>query len=73
MAVTRLETLQARLRRYLEAEAAILRGQEYQLENRRLRRADLTSVRAAIKELEDEIATLEMKSNGRVRRVVFID
>lgn len=72
MELTRLETLKARLRRYLEAEAAILRGQEYQLGDRRLRRADLSAVRGAIKDLEDEIADIE-RSSGRVKRVVFID
>lgn len=72
MAITTLEILKARLRRYLEAEAAILRGAEYQLGDRRLRRADLTAVRNAIKDLEDEIAMLE-SSGGRVRRVVFIE
>lgn len=68
----RLTTLKTRLRRYLEAEAAILRGQEYELDNRRLRRAELTSVRAAIKELEGEIAMLE-RQGGRVKQVVFTD
>lgn len=72
MVVTKLQLLKNRLSRYLEAEAAILRGAEYQLGDRRLRRPDLTAVRAAIKELEDDIATLE-KSSGRVKRVVFID
>ena len=72
MDVTKLETMKARLRRYLEAEAAILRGQEYYIGDRRLRRADLSAVRAAIKDLEDEIA-LEETSNGRVKRCVFIE
>ena len=69
---TKLDTLKARLRRYYEAEAACLRGEEYQLDSRRLRRADLTSVRTAISELEDEIALLE-RSGGRVKRVVFLE
>lgn len=67
-----LELLKTRLQRYLEAEAAILRGAEYQLGDRRLRRPDLSAVRAAIKDLEDEIAMLE-RSGGRVKRVVFIE
>lgn len=70
--MTRLDMLKARLRRYLECEAAILRGQEYYLGDRRLRRADLTAVRNAIKDIEDEIADLE-RSSGRVKRVVFTD
>lgn len=72
MDITKLELLKSRLRRYLEAEAAILRGAEYQLGDRRLRRPDLSAVRAAIKDLEDEIAMLE-RSGGRVRRVTFIE
>lgn len=70
--MTKLELLKTRLQRYLEAEAAILRGAEYQLGDRRLRRPDLSAVRAAINDLEDEIAMLE-KSSGRVKRVVLMD
>lgn len=68
----KLTLLRNRLQRYLEAEAAILRGAEYQLGDRRLRRPDLSAVRAAINDLEDEIAMLE-RSGGRVRRVVFLN
>lgn len=71
--MTRLERLKARLQIYYEAERKIASGAaEYQLGDRRLRRADLSAVRAAINDLEDEIAMLE-KSGGRVRRVTFID
>ena len=70
--MTKLEQLKERRRMYLEAEAAILRGAEYQLGDRRLRRPDLSAVREAIQDLDDEIAALE-KSVGRVRRVVFIE
>lgn len=72
MAVTKIERLKERLQNYYDAEAAILRGQEYYLGDRRLRRADLSAVRAAISDLEDEIDLLE-SSSGRVKRVVFID
>lgn len=45
---------------YLAAEASILKGQEYSISDgviqRRLRRADLEQVRAAIKEIDAEIA-----------------
>lgn len=68
----RLTLLQTRLRRYLEAEAAILRGEEYQLDARRLRRPDLGKVRQAISDLEAEIDMLERRG-GRVKRVVFLD
>lgn len=68
----RLTLLKTRLARYLEAEAKILRGEEYQLDTRRLRRPDLAKVRQAIKDLEDEIAELERRG-GRVKRIVFVD
>lgn len=71
--MTKLERLKARLQMYYEAERKIANGAaEYQLGDRRLRRPDLSAVRAAITELEDEISLLE-NSGGRVRRVVFID
>lgn len=71
--MTKLDRLKARLQMYYEAERKIANGAaEYQLGDRRLRRADLTAVRNAIKDLEDEIADLE-RSNGRVKRVVFTD
>lgn len=70
--MTKLERLKARLQMYYEAERKICNGAEYQLGDRRLRRPDLNAVRAAISELEDEIAMLE-RSGGRVRRVVFLN
>lgn len=70
--MTKVERLKERLQTYYDAEAAILRGAEYQLGDRRLRRPDLSAVRAAISDLEDEIALLE-NSRARVKRVVFID
>ena len=70
--MTKLETLKNRLQNYLDAEAAVLRGQEYQLGSRRLRRADLSSIRQAICDLQDDIAA-EEAVGGRTRRVVFID
>lgn len=68
----RIEILRNRLAQYYEAESAILRGAEYQIDSRRLRRPDLSAVRAAIKDLEDEIAMLERRG-GRVKQVVFVD
>lgn len=72
MAMTRLELLKDRLRRYLIAEAAILRGEEYQLDARRLRRPDLAKVRQAISDLQSEIDLLERRG-GRIKRVVFLE
>lgn len=68
---TRLDALRERLQMYREAEARILKGVEYQIGDRRLRRPDLASLRKAIETLEDEIASLENPGRG-VRRVVFV-
>ena len=73
--MTKLEILTERTERlqmYREAERKILQGVEYQIGDRRLRRPDLSAVRAAIAELEDEIAMLETPGRG-IRRAVFID
>ena len=70
--MTRIEILTERLELYREAERKILSGVEYQIGDRRLRRPDLSAVRAAIAELEDEIETLENPGRG-IRRAVFID
>ena len=69
--MTKIEKLTERLQMYLDAERAILNSQEYTLGDRKLRRPDLSAVRSAISDLEDEIALLE-NSGGRVRRVTFI-
>lgn len=70
--MTKLEILTERLQMYREAERKILQGVEYQIGDRRLRRPDLSQVRAAITALEDEIAMLENPGRG-IRRAVFID
>jgi len=48
MAGISLTTAQTQLDAYLAAETAILSGQEYVFESRRLKRADLASVQAGI-------------------------
>jgi hypothetical protein len=48
MAGITLTLAQAQLDAYLAAETAILSGQEYAINGRRLRRADLASVQAGI-------------------------
>lgn len=70
--MTKLEFLKSRLCAYYEAERKILNSAEYQLGERRLRRADLSAVRAAINDLENEIGMLE-SGNGRVKRCVLVD
>lgn len=63
-----------RLKSYLEAEQAILRGQSYTLEGRSLTRADLSVVRKAIDEMIADGITPdgEMKKR-RTTRTVFMD
>ena len=70
--MTKLEELKELLQMYREAERKILQGVEYQVGDRRLRRPDLSAVRAAIQDLEDEIALLEEPQRG-IRRAVFIE
>lgn len=65
-----------RLRRYLEAEEAILAGQKYKIGDREITQADLTAVRKAIEDLIDDGATVddeEVLNKGRTKRVVFFD
>lgn len=68
------DELQARLTAYLAAEAKILRGQEYTIGQgqtaRRMRRADLSEVRAEIKDLQRQIDEIDNAAAGR-RRVLY--
>ena len=66
----RKEILQRRLAMYLEAEQKILSGQEYRVDSRTLRRADLSAVQRKIDELTDELNMLE-NGRGNIRAVVF--
>ena len=69
-----IEILKSRLQLYLAAEAAILRGQEYRLGDRSLRRADLSEVRKMIDYLSEEIERLEGGNIGkRIKRAVLVD
>ncbi len=56
----RLGRYKSRLAMYYEAEEAILLNQEYAIGTKSLKRADLSTVRAAIQDLEKQIETLEM-------------
>ncbi len=68
------DQLQARLDAYLAAETKILRGQEYVIGQgetaRRLRRADLSEVRAEIEKLSAAIEAIDNSAAGR-RRVLY--
>ena len=58
----RLERYRKRLEMYYEAEEAVLLNQEYTIGTKSRKRADLSTIRAAIKDLEGQIETLE--ANG---------
>ena len=63
-----------RLRAYLEAEQAILRGQSYTLEGRTLTRASLGVVRRVIDDLLADGVTLDGEiKKRRTGRVVFVE
>ena len=64
---TRLEIANERLRRYLDAEDAILKGQAYEMGDTKLTRANLKDVVSTINSLKKEIFALTSALNGRVR------
>jgi hypothetical protein len=70
-----LAELTARKALYLAAEAKVLAGQEYAISdgaiNRRMRHADLEQIRAAITEIDSQIAALGGGAAGP-RRVYVI-
>lgn len=55
----RLERYKKRLEMYYEAEEAVLLNQEYTIGTKSLKRADLSTIRAAIKDLEKQVESLE--------------
>jgi len=66
-----LQALIDRRAAYLAAETKILQGQEYSIDvdgsSRRLRRADLSEVRAAIETLNQQIVLAQQAASGRPR------
>jgi len=56
---------------YYEAEEAVLLNQEYRIGTRSLKRADLSVIRAAIKDLEGQIESLE-SSGGKNKAFRFL-
>jgi hypothetical protein len=70
MAGITLTTAQAQLDAYLAAETAILGGQEYVIENRRLKRADLPAVQAGITLWNQRVQDLTARQLGRRGRYV---
>lgn len=67
-------TTQQRLDAYLHAEAAILRGQSWQIGDQRFERADLGEVRRAIDQLRAQLAREQSGQAGGAlsyRRATF--
>ena len=65
-----------RLKKYIEAEEAILYGQSYTIGNRTLTRANLATVEKVIQDLIAAGATVddgESESGGSTRRIVLLD
>lgn len=67
----RLERYKKRLQMYYEAEEAVLLNQEYTIGTKSLKRADLSTIRAAIKDLESQIEALE-NTGGRNKAFRFL-
>lgn len=66
----RLERYKNRLKMYYEAEEAVLLNQEYTIGTKSLKRADLSSIRSAIKDLETQIMLLEGGGKNKAFRFV---
>ena len=61
------------LKGWMQAEQAVMTGQDYQIGSRRLRRADLKDIGERIKFWKGEIDRLEMRSRIRVQQVISRD
>jgi hypothetical protein len=69
MSIT-LSIAQQRLTQYLDAEAAVLTGQEYRIADRSLKRADLAEIRRGINYWSDKVDSLSLGSAGGGRRSI---
>lgn len=72
MAGITLEQAEAQLASYLAAETAVLTGQSYEINGRKLTRADLDSIQAGITAWNSRIVSLSagLGGRGRARTVV---
>ena len=66
----RLERYKSRLEMYYKAEEAVLLNQEYTIGTKSMKRADLGSIRAAIKDLEKQITLMEGGGKNKAFRLV---
>lgn len=67
----RLERYKKRLQMYYEAEEAALLNQEYKIGTRSLKKADLSTIRAAIRDLETQVEALE-EHGGKIKTMRFL-
>lgn len=69
---TALEKKEERLEAYLKSEKEILASQEYTVQGRQMKKAELAEVRKGIKELEDEILRMGSgrKKGARVINII---
>jgi hypothetical protein len=69
MSIT-LQIAQQRLTQYLDAEAAVLGGQEYRIADRSLKRADLAEIRKGIEHWNEKVENLSIGSSSGSRRCI---
>lgn len=67
MAGITLEQAETRLAEYLDAEAKVLLGQEYEISGRRMTRADLNAIRQGIEIWDKRVKALSAFSAGKGR------
>jgi hypothetical protein len=68
-----MSTASDRLQLYLDAEAAVLKGQSVQLGERRVQLADLAEIRKAITLLRREVAAENAAAAGKTGRFAVAD
>lgn len=72
MAGIALKQAEDQLALYLAAEAAVLQSQHYEINGRKLTRADLKSIQEGIKTWSERVTTLSNRAAGRSRRRVML-
>jgi hypothetical protein len=69
MAGITLEQAETQLGAYLAAEAKVLTGQAYEINGRRMTRANLAEIQAGIQTWDARVKTLSSAASGRRRAV----
>lgn len=67
MAGITLEQAETHLQQYLDAEAKVLQGQSYEIQGRKLTRADLGDIQAGIALWDGRCKQLAARASGRGR------